>query len=280
MADGFKKILIPVDFSINTEVAIKKAIELAVEGTQIHLVNIQSDLPLALFPGSYKYLKSTYGESGYKNVEKKLNHWKNYIEESTDKVTVSTRVSSEYYIQGGIEEEARKVNADLIIVGKNSHHSWFPFLNTVTPSKLASQTGIPVLSVKPGSIHARVQKIIVPVTDGSIKDKLDMIKTLCGRFKLKIYLVTFIDESGPSEFNASALLQAYQWIKNMNCAVEYTVLHGANKARELLNYAQTINADMLLVNPYSETKIGWFNRQISDVLPSDSKVQVLAVSPA
>jgi hypothetical protein len=62
--------------------------------------------------------------------------------------------------------------------------------------------------------------------------------------------------------------------------VEYAALYGSNKAKAILKYAEKVNADMLLVYPEVETKIGWLNTHISDVLPPASKVQVLAVQPA
>jgi len=37
MSDYFKKILIPVDFSINTDVAVNKGLQLAHYGSTIHL---------------------------------------------------------------------------------------------------------------------------------------------------------------------------------------------------------------------------------------------------
>jgi len=47
-----------------------------------------------------------------------------------------------------------------------------------------------------------------------------------------------------------------------------------------LQYAEKNNADILLVYPKKETQLSWWNGHIPDVLPADSKVQVLAVQPA
>jgi hypothetical protein len=63
----------------------------------------------------------------------------------------------------------------------------------------------------------------------------------------------------------------------MHCTIECAVLKGYNKARAILDYAKRIDADMLLVNTKSETKIGSFNRHISNVLPAASRMQVLTL---
>jgi hypothetical protein len=171
---------------------------------------------------------------------------------------------------------------DLIIIGKNCHHSWFPFLNTVIPTKIVQQTGIAVLTAKPGSIYNKIRTVVVPIAGEATKNKMEALSLICRKFKIKIYLVTFMsNDNKPSDFNASALLKMYQWLKtSIHYPVEYAVLHGHNKAKAILNFAEKINADILLVHPESETKIGWMNRHISDMLPPASKVQVLTVVPS
>jgi hypothetical protein len=64
------------------------------------------------------------------------------------------------------------------------------------------------------------------------------------------------------------------------CKVEYAVLGKGNKARSILKYAEQMNADMILLNAETESRIGWWDRHISDVLPPGSKMQVLAIQPA
>jgi hypothetical protein len=88
-------------------------------------------------------------------------------------------------------------------------------------------------------------------------------------------------ENAAVDFNPSALLQVYQWLKtSIHCPVEYAVLEGQNKAKSILDYAEKVNADILLIHPESESRIGWLNKQISDVLPPASKIQVLTLQPA
>jgi hypothetical protein len=98
---------------------------------------------------------------------------------------------------------------------------------------------------------------------------------------LSVHLVTFVDEkNAPSEFSASSLLQVFQWLKaKLHCPVEYAVVHGANKAKAILQYAEKKDADILLVYPKKETQLSWWNQHIPDVLPPNSKVQVLALQP-
>ena len=279
MRNTFRNILVPVDFSINTDVAIKKAMEFSGEETVIHLLHIQSDMFMGLSARTYQFLINNNAQTNRNVVENNLQRWKWQIEESTS-AKVCTWLTYAHSVPTAIEQKAIKVQADLVIIGKSSSHSWLPFLNTVMPSLLAEKTGIPFLTVKPGSLHSTVSKVIVPVTSELSNQKMEIIDTLCHVFQAKIYLVTFMENGKPSDLNVSCLMQFLSSLqKKPGCDVEYAVLHGNNKARELLQFAESIQADMLLVNPHSETKIGSFNRRMSDVLPPESKVQVLAVLP-
>jgi nucleotide-binding universal stress UspA family protein len=279
MSISFKSILIPVDFSINTEVAIKKGLVLAERGTVIHLLHVHNYLSSGLPTRSLKYFVQKNSGFYYKEAEDKLMEWKDRIEEENKDIEVVARIRFEGSIQKTIEETAKKLHPDLIIIGKNSHHSWFPFLNTLVPNKIVKNTGISVLTVKPGAVNNDIRTVLVPISTDATKDKMEVISAFCRKFRVKIHLVTFRNkESVRSGLYASSLLQMYQLLKtSTNCSVEYAVLYGGNKAKAILNYAKKINADILLVHPETETKIGWPNKHISDVLPTASKVQVLTI---
>lgn len=280
MSFSFKTILVPVDFSINTEVAINKALELAdKEGAAIHLMHVLSDKASRL---SVQNNKKTYDPIHTRpepSIEQMITEWKSTIQEVNPHITVCCWIQHHASVQHSIEKKAEKLKADLIVIGKNSNHTWFPFLNTVLSSNLAKTTGCAVLTVKPGSLHNKVKTLVVPVTEDIPKRKMETIAALCKTIRLKVHLVSFMNQDNiPIEFSSTALLKLYQWLKDsLHCHVEYTVLHNENKARAVMLYAQKVNADMLLVNPVSETKLGWWNQHISDALAPDSKMQVLTV---
>lgn len=276
MPDCFRTILIPADLTLNTEVAVKKGLELAVPGTQIHLLHVYN---YALYG-----LPVFYRNSGNKIeiVNKQLDQWRAAIGEAADDVNVFTWLTERGIIQHCIETTAKAINADLIILGKYSHHDYLTFFNKVLPNKIARSTGISVLTVKPGALHNRIKTVVVPITSMAARNKMQMIQRIAKKCSVKVHLIAYAGVSDSKDLYASALIQMYQWLKaSLHCQIEYAVLHGKNKAKTLLQYAEKVNADVLLVHPEAETRIGgWWNRHISDVLPAASKMQVLAVMPA
>ena len=277
---SFKTILVPVDFSINTEVAINKALEVAdKEGATIHLMHVLRDTlswpPLQ----NNKKLHEPVTKTAVPSTEQMIAEWKSTIQETNPHLRVCCWTLPPSSIQQSIEKKAEKLKADLIVIGKKNNHSWFPFLNTVLSGDLAKTTGCAVLTVKPGSLHNKIKTLVVPVSEDLPRHKMEAMAALCKMKRLKVHLISFMNEDNvPVQVSSSALLKVYQWLKDtLHCQVEYTVLDTDHKARALLLYAEKVHADMLLVNPVSETRIGWMNRHISDVLSPRSRVQVLTI---
>src|SRR5436190_17528802 len=136
---SFKNILVPVDFSINTEVAVNKAIELIDDGEAIiHLLYVNKN---------YSFKKEEHSDH-----EKKLKEWKESIEYDYPNIIAKISVVQSSSIQNAIQRNAREINADLIVIGQSSMHSWLPLLKTVLPMRLAASTAIAVLTVKPGAL--------------------------------------------------------------------------------------------------------------------------------
>lgn len=279
MINSFRNILIPLDFSVNTEIAVKKAIELAESETNIYLLYVYEVISGTAVFSVQRLLQPFPQLMPVKEIELKLNQWKACIEESNVCKKVYSLITTSESIQDSIAEEAKKISADLIIVGKSSSHSWFPFLNNVIPSRLSRKSGTAVLTVKPGGLHSRVKTMIVPVTDKNAMNKLGLICAICKKYPVNIHLLALSNyDEKKDENDAYTLLKLYQHLRtSLNCNIEYSIVKCNNKAKAILNYAKKINADIILVTPGTETKIGWPNKHISDLLPAGSKLQVLAV---
>jgi len=267
MAFSFKNILIPIDLDLNSYVAVTKAVELADQSAKISLLRMQK--PQRFF--------EVGNDSGTREDIQALLEQK--IEDAQKDIVVTNKWLSGSNIQQQVEHFARRNEADLIVIGRNRSHTWFPFLNRIIPTKLAEKTGIAVLTVRPAvSCDQHVKTMVVPITGETYAHKMEIISAIRAKLRVRVFLVTFIEGDVENiEFSGSPLLKAYQWLKSVHCPVEYSLLQGYNKARAILKYVEKVNADILLVKPESETRIGWPGKHISDVLPQTSKVQVWTV---
>ena len=271
MANFFKDILLPVDLSINTEIAIKKALEFADNGTNIHLFHVLRYSKTDFGSMIQRYFYEPTARPEYMRAEIKMNQWRDCIIKSKNNVTVSVWIAEENSIQKAIENKAIEVNVDLILLIKNSHHSLLPFLNTVNPAQLSQNTGTIVLSIK-GKVDSKSKAMVVPITIDTTTREKELIYMICRRFISKIYLVTFItNEREPMNSNASSLLQVYKWLKTIHLNVEYAALREPNKAKALINYAASVNAETLLFHSKTETKIDARKKKVIDLWQNKSE---------
>ncbi len=285
MPNKFNTILVPVDFSINTDIAISKALEISIGNqSNIHLFHVQQ-VQLTGFMSYLHYFVSGYSArdviKGKERLVAKLLKLKNTIQSLREDIPVSTSVAFGEAVEIAIAKKAFKLHADLIVIGKHSHHSVLPFLNTIVPSRLATASGVPVFTTKPGSLNNEIKTVVITVDKKFPGNKLAILEAL-RRKSMNVRLVTFTNGDDDASYSKQTLLNAFRSLKSQSMVpVECEVLQGNNKAKALLKYCNKVGADVLIVNPEVETRVGIFgNLHISDLLPADSKTQVLAVKPA
>lgn len=285
MAKQFNTILIPVDFSANTDIAVSKALSISQQNRcTIHLLHVLQMGPANLLDYA-KYLFRGYSQNQMQAVigdfEDRLGYIKASIERKRDNVLVYTTVCFGENVEDTILKKAADLRAELIILGKRSAHSKFPRLNTVIPGRIAQSSGIPVLTVKPGSKDTELKSVVIPVGASFPASKLAVMEAMQSTAAMQIMLVVFPYDEDARSFSKQTLLNTFKTLKNQSAnPVRYIVLHGKNKAKALLRYCNEMEADMLIVHPGTETTINhWVNSQISDFLPASSKTSVLAVRP-
>jgi hypothetical protein len=211
----------------------------------------------------------------------KLMEWKRTIEESADQVKVLCVLENAVSVHECIIAKAKYINTSLVIIGKQSDHFMLPWFNTVFPSSISKRTSTPVLTVKPGSLRHKTRTIVLPISDFIPEKKLEIVEALCKRYKVKVHLVTVLSNSTNSRFSSYVLQETLKQLSNnYHCAVDFKVLRGNNRARAILKYADEVGADMMLLNPGSETRVSAFTAlSITDLLAPASKMQVLTVTP-
>jgi nucleotide-binding universal stress UspA family protein len=279
MSARFNTILIPVDFTLNTEVAIAKAIGL-VEGTNatIHLLHVHN-------PGLIGRLMQDLAggpQGSRKLIEQKLAHLSLRINSARPGLRVSSWIEDGMPVEEAVTGKASSLSADLVVIGKHSSSLIFPAGRKVISAHVASATGIPVLTVKPGSLKNPIRTVVIPVGPKFPRKKLELLDAWKSKPGFAIRLVSCLSHDKNDACSKDSLLNTFRLLKTTwPGPVEYDVVRGNNQARALLKYCNKVNADMLIVYPGVETDTGFFPaRHIADLLPPDSRTQILAIQPA
>jgi nucleotide-binding universal stress UspA family protein len=281
MSSLFKSILIPVDFSANTEAAVNQAIQLAcANGSTIHLLHVVKPKAIwELFPINKQFMFKANETYYAEKVMSKLQEWKLVIEESILHCKVSTYVA-EGAIYSSIQNAAKEIKPELIIIGKTSH-KWFSLSNSVCPNGLAKTTGCPVLTVMKKTVDTKIKVIVVPVGSFIPRRKIELVIELAKKYRAAIHLVTIPNRIEFEETKGNSFLETYRILKNvLTSSIEHHILKGNNLPKAILEYAQCIGADLILANPGSETRISNFTwKHINDALTISSKLKVLSIEP-
>ena len=288
MAAAFSKILIPVDFSVSTEIAVRKAIGfIEPENAFIQLLHvIKPPVLRKLFswgPAACGSRLPVSGKYALREAENKLEEWKSLIRENLPGVPVKSSILNGASVQQMIVQSARMLSPDLIIIGRQGNRRRWPFFHAVSPDYIARQSNCPVLTVKPGSIHHKTKLIVMPVRNAVPERELELAVMIAKKYRAQVHLVAIqespkIQGGDPSQ----AFIQTYHRLREkLHHPVEYFSVTRHNPVKATLDYAEFVMADMILMNPETGSGLSSFtgSRHISDLLARDSKIQILDVLP-
>ena len=281
MSNVLTNILVPVDFSANTDVAVKKAIGLAqFPNSTIHLLHVKDSKSAWGTFFNRTYTVNVSKENYNIEAMQKLKEWQTAIKE-----TIPEAVVNIYFLEGAVQDIilqlATKIKSDIIIIAKRKTRRFFEFFNAVYPNILAKATVCPVLTIMRESHQNKIKTIVVPVRSFIPYRKIELAIEFAKKDRAKIHVVTLQNKMADWNTNKNYLIETYMLLKSrLTSTVEYHLLNGTNLPKATLDYAEDIGADMILANPCSETKIaGFAGRDINDLLASTSKLQIVSVKP-
>ena len=276
----FKNILVPVDFSDNTEIAVKQAIKLGcTEDSIIHLLHVTDPKNTYSINSVLSQLVLPQKKKSIEKITRRLQEWKQAIEETDSDKTVITHIMKGT-VESSIKYLAKEIKPQLIIIGKKTGKRHARFFNSVCPNRLAKTTGYPVLTVMRRTIDTKIKIIVVPVGSFIPKRKIGLVVEFAKMYRAEIHLVAIPDISA-NETNSNPFLETYKILKaNLTNSIEYHLLRGNNFPKAILDYAERIGADLIFVNPGTETRISMFTgKHINDALKTSSKLKILSLEP-
>jgi len=280
----FREILIPVDDVTDSDVAVKKVLELY-ESTEttIHLVFI------IRYIGWHNFFttgrggqedKKTFIKQRKVQAEAKLRDTKNKIRSQSKYSLVITKVLAEPAVTNTLIRYINQNHIDLIVIPKQKQKRFvlFPGINI---NKITRVTGSVVLTVTPSCLQHPIKCILLPVYSFIPERKIELASAFAKKYNSHIYIITILDNNEEkAKIIADAFYLTYKKLKDYGHTPHYKVLSGIHSADLLLRYAQQINADMILLNPGKESTIsGIINKTITDLLHPLSSLHVLMLRP-
>lgn len=267
MADKLYNILVPVDFTAKTKWAITKAIELSNSfHCNIHLVHITPAMSSAF-----------NRNSSAENSLKKLAHLKDmYRQQLCGEGVFEISVLSGSR-QKQLANYIQQYEMDLVITGLSRFNLVHRIISSISISRLAKKTNVPVLAVRADGLICHFKKIVLPVS-GEIPIRQIRLAALLGRaYKSTVYFVSLRQHvNGANKNIVDKALEVVQSISTI--PVQCFLLEGQNLAKSTLAFSKKINADLIMINPAKDFRLpGLWNKITNKLLSYGSKIPVVTV---
>ena len=278
MPNKLYNILVPIDFSVKNRWAIAKAIEIAnTFDCNIHLVNVVYS---RIVPG-LPVMTGLF--TRYESHAERLDNY-NRLKE------LAARYSSQLCGNGKIEisilegqpanrlaEYIQDYDMDMVILGLSRFNLFDRVISSVSISRLAKKTNIPVLAIGPGGLVCHFKKIILPLHDEASLRRIKMATMLGRTFRSTIYVITLRQENNVAEKIINEALEIVQSISTT--PVQGIILEGKNLAKSTIDFAKKINGDLIMIYPLKEFNLpGWWSKLTNKLLSYGSQIPVLTMN--
>ena len=265
---GFsKKILVPIDFTKVSDIAIEHALLMGKTIlANIHLIHIVEN-------------KKQVSEARLK------------LDAMKDRVRVENGVEIHRHVRIGnifedIDKAATEMDAALIIMGSHGARG-MQFLTGSRALKIVTESSIPFIVVQERTIRQHgYHRLVVPLDlHKETKQKLSAVRDVAKYFNSKVYLIS------PNETDE---FLKNQLDRNMNYAIDYLTSFDipveveitetksdGSFVKSLLKYSAAVEADLIcIMNFYESSILNVFNSSYEQqVITNDAQIPVLCVNP-
>jgi nucleotide-binding universal stress UspA family protein len=283
----FNNILVPVDFSNASELAIEKAIDIANHfKCNIHLVfapanRIGKKYGQRSSSNNGSTIDGSTVDRSTVDAEARLSQLQNrYTTQLHPGLLIHSSLRKGNMNRAVIEYTLRH-NIDLVIIGKSGGLVRNLISGTYSINEITKHIECPVLTVRKDTASDKWMNIVLPVCSVLPIRKIMFASYLARKYNSRIHLLAMADdENGKSADSNKYLSKAYQLLRdNTNLMIECHMIRGHNIADTTLRFAQKINADLIVINPGQESRLpGFVNKLLDGSLFSNSKIPVMTIS--
>lgn len=277
----FNKILVPIDFSQKSKIALDKAVDIATKySCSIHLLHVVSYSPLTTVALAEGHMAIPFNMI---ENEKELGY---RLESMCEEIKLQARdsVHVSYSVLKGSWDDiiihlVNENNFDMVLIGQKAR-TFKKRSMLLNPDLIAEKTNIPVLTVPVNRRLVRLFSIVIPITDFLPVRKLMYGIYIASNDNTVIKLLGVENRQNKDAVQyylekASSLIR-----KNCEVAVDTELIVSDNVAQAVNQYAALQAADLIIVNPNTETKMpGYFSTLLGNIIQKYSSPPVLTVNP-
>lgn len=277
--DEIKRILIPVDFSDTSMLALDHAVNLAkIENAKVYLLHV-------LTAGSYNTMLSGLFSDGSDTkikdaVSSKLNSIANdYKSKSGIEFEI---VLSEGKVASQVVDIAHDLEVDIIVMGTHGVSGVEEFFIGSNAYRVVTSAMCPVLTVQSHAKTLGFKKILLPLDSSkNTRDKVSQAAKLAKSFDATIaikMLITSNHEDEKNIFNLK-LKQTQDFLDHHGIKHTSEFINGDDIADMTIEAANKEKADLIIILTEQEASTGLFMGKYAQRIVNHAKIPILAVTP-
>ena len=247
-----KKILVPIDFSNQSEYAAKMAAKIAKKSdSSVYLLHM-IELPTGIvdmgagsnfsIPESMLYLRK---------IKERIVDFKEKFFSENSEVHHSIRFQNPYE---GIQKYADKINADLIVMGSKGHSDFEEILIGSNTEKVVRTSKRPVIVVKKDDKKFKLKNLVFASSfKNDNKEVFSKFLDFAGAFNSKVHLLKV---NTPSHFESThdAKEKVKDFIKDYKLPKHsINIYNDTSVEKGILNFSRDIEADIIALSTHGRS---------------------------
>ncbi len=280
-AFNIQKILIPVDFSDTSMIAIEHAgftaQVLKADLVLLHVVEKHWEKFSIIAPEMRVNAPSDFTNA----IEKRLEETAAAIRSKYG--VKSTCITADGNIFNEIVAVSKEHNVDLVVMGTHGTSGVVEFFVGSNTYKVVTESACPVLSVRAHASKVGFREIVLPIDDSAhSRQKVNHAVVIAKQFNSRINILGLPDTNDDGEMKKFEfkLDQIEEYLKKHDISFTRKSVNGGNQAKHTYEYAKSINADLIVImTDQDETLTGRLLGTYAQQIVNHSKIPVMSIQP-
>lgn len=182
-----------------------------------------------------------------------------------------------------ISRQAHHENAPLIVIGTNGASGFEKYWMGSTAVRIVQEAPVPVLTVRQGyDFHKALERIVVPIrVNINSRQKVPPAAEMARMFGSEIHILGLMDSPDQAPQLRAYMVQTADFLASEGVKFVSSVQHYSNYSDAVLSYADSIKADLVVINTEQDRVVSqFFLGTNAQQIVHNSQVPVLCVHPA
>lgn len=279
-----KKILIPIDFSATSKLALEHAANLCKKfNSELHLIHIFKNTSADVLPNISATDAYSNSTEGLKTLV--ANELNSIGEKFSSKYNVGYNVEiREGSVSKEITKAATEVKADMIVMGTHGVSGVEEFFMGSNAYRVVTTSPLPVLTVQGHADLTGYENIVLPIDSSQhTRDKVSQAVTFAEAYGSTIHILGLVkdeedEQQEEKEINLK-IKQVKELLSNKDIKFTFKKIEGNNIAESTLKYSESVDADLTIIMTDQENYTGFFVGPYAQRIVNHSKTPVLTCTP-